>query len=433
MRAREFLFEDTKVDKEAKDLIQKVDNPDAIKKAVDYLKNLLAKIKPQQEPEPEEAEEVTEDINGDKQFAMAAIEELSKSGNTQELNAIISFLRRAELLELANSAIKAQLSAGVAGGLDQRLADLVMKVNTTFDEKEKFLSHLASGKGFWDGSDLLNGNTGNIYKKLDSIPVLKDIYKTISKKFRGAMGYGPDQGPGEFLLALTGEGVDLADKSDLVLVDGKGVEVKADNGGIISPKTGKKSRAGGRLYATSGYGNAGSSRVIMYKKMRELGVPEEVLNGYGWPNKKSVPKGTKVPLGGLNFNVKGIENLNKLFSEYLDAEGARQVMAGALKGMYTELPDKLASTFLNNVLDGNQIISEPVLNTEFIALGNDYYKMKEGHDYIMVFNTTSGGYLMINNANDVRKLMKSGALTHTGGFDMHDDRSKGTPQLITDI
>ena len=101
-------------------------------------------------------------------------------------------------------------------------------------------------------------------------------------QLRGAMGYGPDQGPGEFLLALTGQGVDLAEKSDLVIVDGVGVEVKADNGGIIS-QSGKKSRAGGRLYSTSGYGTASTARLEMFKAMVNNGVPAEVMKQFGWP------------------------------------------------------------------------------------------------------------------------------------------------------
>ena len=423
------------LDKEAQELVQKVDNPNAIKAAANYLQKVLAKLKPQQEPQqpPEEQTDqkpVTEGISDDKDYVMAAIAELANSGNQSELNAVVSFLRRAEITELSNSAITANISQGVQGGLDKKLAELVISVDAPFDQKEKFLQTLATQKGYWNGADLVNNKSGNVYEKIKSVPILKDIYMDIALKFRGAMGYGPDQGPGEFLLALTGKGVDLADKSDLILINGQGVEVKADNGGVAT-RSGKVSRAGGRLYATSGYGNGSSARIVMYKKMIELGVPESALAVYGWPKKSAATD--KIPLGGLNFNTRGVANLNTLFKQHLDSAGVREVIAGALKGLYTELPEDLANKFLDNVVDGNQIVDEPTLNKEFIALGQDYYKIKEGHDYVMVFNTKTGGYITIGDGDDARALLDSGDLAHTGGFDLFDDRSKGTPQLVTNV
>ena len=101
---------------------------------------------------------------------------------------------------------------------------------------------------YLSGNVLISNLTGNIYDMLSSNPIANALAKPIALQLRGAMGYGPDQGPGEFLLALTGGGIDLAEKSDLVLIDGKGVEVKAD--GTSIGKSGKKSRSGGRLYST---------------------------------------------------------------------------------------------------------------------------------------------------------------------------------------
>ena len=90
------------LDKEAQELVQKVDNPNAIKAAANYLQKVLAKLKPQQEPQqpPEEQTDqkpVTEGIGDDKDYVMAAVAELAKSGNQSELNAVVSFLRRAEI------------------------------------------------------------------------------------------------------------------------------------------------------------------------------------------------------------------------------------------------------------------------------------------------------------------------------------------------
>jgi len=63
-------------------------------------------------------------------------------------------------------------------------------------------------------------------------------------------------------------------------------------------------------------------------------------------------------------------------------------------------------------------------------LGHAYYKHQEGHDYIMIFNTATGDYVMVNTAEDMKNLLDAGVLKASGGMDFFDDRSKGTPQLL---
>ena len=247
-------------------------------------------------------------------------------------------------------------------------------------------------------------------------------------QLRGAMGYGPDQGPGEFLLALTGQGVDLAEKSDLVIVDGVGVEVKADNGGIIS-QSGKKSRAGGRLYSTSGYGTASTARLEMFKAMVDNGVPAEVMKQFGWPARD---KGQKIPAGGLNLNIKGVDNLNQLFSQYLDKAGVQEVMKAMVRGLYIDLPDGMDNNLVNAV-NADGTIDYKTIMDELIVLGHEYYKHQEGHTYIMIFNTSNGDYVMMGDEKQTRELLKKGLIRPNSGMDFFDDRSKGTPQLLTNI
>jgi len=414
------------------DLVNKVDSPSALSKVAAYLNNLLVKIdiKRNIPDEPEEIglgdqNQVKENIESDKEFIIASIQEIADSGNEEQLNAVISFLKGAELLELSKSAIESTISQGVKGGLDQKLAQIIQNYNIRFDQKEKSLQNLISNKGLWDGNILIKNKTGNIYSIIAD-PLFKGIAKNISLQFRGTMGYGPDQGPGEFLLALTGKGIDLAEKSDLVLVNGIGVEVKADNGGIRSA-AGKVSRSGGRLYSTSGYGTAGTARVAMYKSMIENGVPESVLSSYGWPTKK---KGQKIPPGGLNFNKSGINNLNKIFSEYLDQEKVRSVLKAMISGLYLDLPENMENDFIN-IINPDGTIDFLDAQIKLVALAHEYYKHQEGHDYIMVFNTKNGDYVMIKDGEDIEKLVKSGDLKFTAYFDFFDDRSKGSPQLLT--
>jgi hypothetical protein len=452
----EKVYEQSNASALAKSLIGKVSDPDAIKKATDYLvglANQIIKAKDKQvdqqqqsreeptplaqqsqeqpktvEPAEPAKESLGEAIDTNKKVALDAIEAIAAAGDENALNQVIAFLKGAELKELAGAAIQNNISQGIKGNLDQKLSDIVAGTNTSFEDKEKFLQDMASAKGFFDGSVLIQQPTGNLYQVFDKVPVLNQIYRKLALELRGAMGYGPDQGPGEFLLALTGQGVDLADKSDLILVDGQGVEVKAD-GTAVSAKTGKKSRSGGRLYSTSGYGTASTARVGMFKAMVDNGVPAEVMKQYGWPVRD---KGVKYPAGGLNFNEKGVQNLNSLFSQYMDRAGVQEVMRAMVNGLYTELPEGMSDKFINTVnQDGT--IDYKTMMTELIVLGHLYYKAQEGHDYIMVLNTNTGDYVMMGDEAQTRKLLQQGVVRPNSGMDFFDDRSKGTPQLLTNI
>ena len=432
MLLKHLLFEadvSANPEKDAKDLIAAIDNPNTITRVTQWLQDLLNKIKPQQEPNSgaEEPMEplVTEDINADKKFAVDAIGEIAKSGDVQQLNSIISFLRGAEITELTVKWISNKIKQGVKGNLDQKLSQLIQNINAPYEQKEAFLNKVKTGKGLWDGTDLLKNSTGYIYNKLQSDPILRELITPLTLQLRGAMGYGPDQGPGEFLLALTGDGIDLAEKSDLILVDGTGVEVKAD--GKAKTKSGW-SRSGGRLYSTSGYGAASTARIPMFKAMVDNGVPAEAFREAGWPVKKKDVK--YAPSKSLNFNKKGTENLNELFSQYLDRKGVQEVMRAMITGLYTDLPAGYEEDFINSVSEDGTL-NYSTMMMELIALAHEYYKHQEGHDQIMIFNTFTGGYIMMGTADSVRDHWKSGRLRTNSGFDFFDDRSKGTPQLLT--
>tara|TARA_B100000963_G_scaffold360220_1_gene390311 strand:+ start:5262 stop:6524 length:1263 start_codon:yes stop_codon:yes gene_type:complete len=416
MRATQFIKE-ADPGQEAKKLLNMINTPEIIAKVKDYLMKLVPKKQPQQQAEP-----VAEDLSADKAFAMQAIDEITKSGDTQQLNAVISFLKSSEIMEEAKKAVLANISQGDKGGFSQKLGQMIQNLNAPFEQKVAFFNQMQ--KGFWDGSDLLNNPSGNIYQKLQADPIMSQLAKPMALQFRGAMGYGPDQGPGEFLLALTGKGVDLADKSDLVIVDGVGVEVKAD-GTAKSPTTGKASRSGGRLYSTSGYGNASSARMAMYKAMVDSGIPSEELKQYGWPTRE---KGTKY--ANLNFNAAGVDNMNALFSKYTDRTGVQRIMSAMINSLYIELPKGMADKFINSVgADGS--INYKSMMDELIVLAHMYYKHQEGHDKIMVFNTANGDYVMMGDEEQTRKLMQTNKIRTNSGLDFFDDRSKGTPQLLT--
>ena len=52
---------------------------------------------------------------------MQAIDEITKSGDVQQLNAVISFLKSSEIMEEAKKAVLANISQGDKGGFSQKL------------------------------------------------------------------------------------------------------------------------------------------------------------------------------------------------------------------------------------------------------------------------------------------------------------------------
>jgi hypothetical protein len=431
--------------KEAKELLHKTGNISVLAKAVKYLRDLVKNKDPQTQVGSEipnnKGQKITpsssiqkslnnpnatveslilEDAMSLKKEAFALLDQIA---DEEQLFKLISFLKQNEIFDLCHAAIQANISQGVKDDLHKKLGQMIMNLKLPFEAKEEFLQKLGTGEGLWPGSDLVKNLTGNVYDKLSNDPIASKLAKPIALQLRGKMGYGPDQGPGEFLLALTGGGIDLAEKSDLVLIDGKGVEVKADS--ISANADGKKSRAGGRLYATTGYNGGTGARSYVQNALLNAGVPKEAFDDFGW-NKKI--KGVKYK--NLNFNKAGIKNLNELLKEYTQPGSAEQVLQAIATGFYTDLPQGLANDFVKNPVQNNQIDYDKAI-IEFVALGHEYYKAKEGHDYIMIFNTNTGAYVMIKDGQDMKKALSQGVLKLGSGMDFFDDRSKGTPQILT--
>lgn len=426
---------------DAKELVQLSSTPSVLATVVKYLRSLVSKQAPQQdvphdsanattptdrmssdqEQQVEKESIIKEDLNTLKQEAFALIDEVK---DEVELNQLVAFLRKNEIFELAHSAIEANITQGVKGGLDKKLGQMVLDTPGTFEDKEQFLQQLSTGNGFWDGQDLITNPTGNIYDKLSSNAVAKELAKPLALELRGRMGYGPDQGPGEFLLAFTGKGVDLAEKSDLVLISGKGVEVKAE--GWSKDAKGNTKKSGGRLYSTSGYNGGSGAGKVLYNALLQIGVPKDILaTQYGWGVKRD--KSVKYP--PLNFNSVGVKNINELLQQYGKSGDAEKILDSIAEGFFLSLPSGMKDIFVKKSSKNNQIDFTEAMHN-FVALGHAYYKHQEGHDYIMIFNTATGDYVMVNTAEDMKNLLDAGVLKASGGMDFFDDRSKGTPQIL---
>ena len=133
-------------------------------------------------------------------------------------------------------------------------------------------------------------------------------------------------------------------------------------------------------------------------------------------------------------NKIGFDNFNLLIDQYkdkVDADIKTKFLEAMAKGFYPDMPENLGKDFIANSIDKQGNVDYATTMREFVAMGHAYYKAKEGHDYIMIFNTDNGNYVTIDTADDMKKALEKGVLKTSGGMDFFDDRSKGTPQLLT--
>lgn len=418
MRARELFFESRQEKSEATSLVRKTDNFGLLTKIANYLKSKL------QAKDPEESvdvDSVNEEMAGNiKAQVLKMLGQLDD--NSPEWAKIIDVLRRDEISELSTKIVQVKLGA-VNGHLDKKLRDLVLRSKVPFEQKEEFLQKLASGDGYFDGKDLVNKNNGNIYQMLSANPVAADLGPKMALEFRGDMGYGPDQGPGEIMMALLGKNIQLATKGDLQ-IGNQVVEVKATS-------RGKSGFSGGRLYSTTGYGSGFAIKKELYNNLIAAGIPQEALLEYGLPTvQNSKDAGIPVKKGGLNLNLSGLTNLSSLFQEYqLPQDKAKSIVSGIVHGLYTKLPSGQEKPIVDLIQKDGSFEPQDFL-IEMTKLAHVYYKSLEGHDALMLFNTSSGNYGVMYSDDDVEKLLRSGIVTLTAHIDLEDDRGKGSSQLI---
>ena len=408
------LFEDSAEQAKLKSLVKSTSDDSSLLKIVNYLK---AKVSKQQAKEPTPADQTVtnEDIAGVKEQALQLIDQIS---DPAELEKLISFLRRSEITTLSSRVIQQQLGS-IQGDLDKKLAAMLGRVKNPFEEKLNFLNKILQSGGIFDGASLLNNKYGNVYELTKSDPVADILAKPMSLEFRGQMGYGPDQGPGEIMMAVLGKNIGLARKGDLVIIGNTTVEVKATG-------KSKSGLSGGRLYSTTGYGSSSNIKKMVYPLMLEQGIPADVLSNYGWPVKK---ENVDVIAGGLNLNISGLKNLSNLFQQYTSQAGAKQIIAAILDGLYTKLPSGLSDSVLNLVQADGSFDNKKFL-VELTKLAHKYYKEIEGHDALMLYNTDNGNYAIIDDDKEFDDLFNSGKIALTSHLDWSDDRAKGSSQLI---
>lgn len=415
------LFEDSQEQRELKSLIKSTDNNNRLTQIVDYLKSRVVKTKSQFNQKkivsPADTNKVTttnEDAINLKSQALQLIDQLD---DPEELEKLISFLRRSEIADLSRRVIT-QKFGSVQGDLDKKLSALLTRIKNPFEQKINFLKTIIANGGIFDGSTLLSQKSGNIYNLIKNDPIADAIAKTLALQFRGAIGYGPDQGPGEIMMMLLGKNISPAEKGDL-RIGNVLVEVKATG-------KGKSGLSGGRLTTTTGYGSSSNIRKILYPIMIDAGIPAEVLKQYGWPS-KSVDE--KTIAGGLNLNSSGLTNLSNLLKEYVSEDDAKNILKVMLDGIYTKLPSGFDDSMIDLVQPDGSFDPKKFM-IELTKLAHKYYRFIEGHDALMLFNTENGNYVVIEDADDFDELFDSGKIGLTSHIDWHDDRARGSSQLV---
>lgn len=336
-----------------------------------------------------------------------------------EWEKIIAVLRKDELTQLAQSAVQIKMGS-VNQHMDKKLRDMVMRVKLPFELKQTFLSKLARGDGFFDGTTMINKSVGNVYDEVKSNPIASILARQMALEFRGEMGYGPSQGPGEIMMVLLGKNIELAVKGDL-RIGNKVAEVKATGRGA------NRSLSGGRLYSTTGYGSNSMLKRELYARLIANGIPKDVLLRYGFPTKD--PSIAVIP-GGLNLNPSGLTNLSDLIKEYeLGRDKAIELLDTIINGLYTRLPDNMKKA-MHGLVDTDGTFDSGKFLIEMTKLAHNYYMLLEGHDVLMLFNSENGNYAIISSDETLERLLKSGAVALTSHLDLNDDRSKGSSQII---
>jgi hypothetical protein len=420
MRAHELILEAASQKSELAKLVHKTDDVNLLTKLLNYLNIKLKLQAPDEEPDqPLEQPDapIKESVESSvKAKVLSMLDELED--DSPEWEKIIGVLRKHELTTLATQTVQRKMGS-VNNHLDKKLRDMVLRVKVPFEQKEAFLEKLARGDGFFDGKTMLTKNLGNVYDAVKSNPIASILARQMAVEFRGEMGYGPSQGPGEIMMVLLGKNIALATKGDLQIGD-KVAEIKATS-------RGKKSMSGGRLYSTTGYGANTMIKRELFSNLVAAGIPRDVLAQYGMPKKEP---GAQVVPGGLNLNPSGLLNMSNLFKEYnVGQDKARAILAALLNGLYTKLPDGMAKPILDLVKSDGTFDPNKFL-VEMTKLAHKYYMMLEGHDVLMLFNSENGNYALMVTPEDVERLLDSGAIGLTSHLDLNDDRSKGSSQLI---
>jgi hypothetical protein len=303
--------------------------------------------------------------------------------------------------------------------------EVLVKKNISKDDLTTFLKDAEEGKVI-DMESLVNVDSGNINR------FVEDKYKPVFDTIKADVfpysppGTGHNMGPGEVALTMFGNPIVKGEVGDLN-VGGTLYELK---GAKSKSPAGKSAKSGGRMNGKDvSKPTSGRSTII---KWITKNISKEALAPY--------QEGTK--LKELNWNGKGIENLNKLFAENIQDSGKRaEKMKDFMLTLWQAMIQNHGSiddfdSRVEGMVDSNGQLTQNPIQTIVELLYESYAdsdgeKDEEGNKKpfnIMVFNAQSLEYKIVRSTEGFAKQ----GIKVIGGIDWNDANASASPQLYID-
>jgi hypothetical protein len=397
-----------------------------IKSAEDKLKTLRFML--QNFRDPKVGEIIQELENDVLELKNIHREELKGAGDVrqQEIENWFSGLDK-DIMALAakassNSTIQKEITNRFKGSFT---TEVLIKKNITKDDLTKFLQDAEEGKVI-DMESLVLKDSGNINSYVGS--EYKKVFDAIKADIfpYSPPGTGHNMGPGEVALTMFGNPITKGSVGDLN-VNGVLYELK---GAKTRDAKGKKSLSGGRMNGKDvSKPTTGRTAIVSWVK-KNLG--KDALNPY--------LEGTK--LRDLNWNAKGIENLNTLFQTNI-RNGAKRTIKlrefmldlwHAMIQNHKEIENfdgRIQSMVSDNGTISDQairIITELLYESYALSDGEKDEKGNQKPFNIMVFNAQTLEYRIVRSTAGFAKQ----GIRVIGGIDWNDANASASPQLYID-
>lgn len=313
------------------------------------------------------------------------IDLISRIEDNHEFEKILSFINRKFIRDNIREFMMEKIGS-VGYDIDNLITNIIIESPSPYKSKIDLVYHLREKKYIFEGSKLLENKKGNFYELNE---ISNQCFETIKKQIvnlDGSLGFRQVQGAGELYFSLFGKDISFSSKSDLNIL-GKNVEVKSS----------RRSRSGdingGRFSGTSFYGNMSSAAKVFFDSLKKIGISEENIEKY----RKE-----------LNLNIKGLTNLNSLIKDHSVKYGdVFNVFKNVFKIILIKMDEKKIDQYINRFLnfDGTVNISEFLKSCALISF--EYYKQIEEFDILLLINTDSGNYIVVENVEDLENNMEN--------------------------
>lgn len=313
------------------------------------------------------------------------IDLISKIEDSYEFEKILSFINRKFIRDNIREFMLEKIGS-VGYNIDNLITNIIVESPSSYKSKIDLITHLREKKYIFKGSRILENKKGNFYELNE---ISNQCFESIKKQIvnlDGSLGFRQVQGAGELYFSLFGKDIMFSSKSDLKILD-KNVEVKSSR----RSKSGDIN--GGRFSGTSFYGNMSSAAKVFFDSLKKVGISEEKIEKY----RKE-----------LNLNIKGLTNLNGLIKSHsVKYEDVFNIFRNIFKIILMKMDEKRIEHYINRFLnfDGTVNISEFFKTCALISF--EYYKQIEGFDILLMINTDSGNYIIIENVEDLENNIEN--------------------------